>query len=43
VINIKNSATCFGSKGTIIRPNMKTQSWYIQSAHTLNQNMSPNF
>jgi len=25
----------FRFKGTIIRPNMKTQSWYIQRVHTL--------
>ena len=25
----------FQFKGTIIRPNMKTQSWYIQRVHTL--------
>jgi hypothetical protein len=25
----------FQFKGTVIRPNMKTQSWYIQSVRTL--------
>ena len=25
----------FRFKGTIIRPNMKTQYWYIQRAHTM--------
>ena len=25
----------FRFKGTIIRPNMKTQSWYIERVHTL--------
>ena len=25
----------FRIKGTIIRPNVKTQSWYIQRVHTL--------
>jgi len=30
----KKLGDMFRFKGIIIRPNMKTQSWYIQSAHT---------
>jgi len=35
VINIKNFGDMFRFKETIIKPNMKTQSWYIQRVHTL--------